>query len=149
MISDVSDHASHHPQQSSFCPMLSMANGGRSYPFNPRPKTARAAEMTDSSIGESSLNRDNSSAHDFISVDTHADTTAFLSDKFEVQDYAKAVLQGRAYRPDDVEESGKGKGATRATDGQGERGDVGVELAKLNQGIVGPHSSFAITVIGD
>ena len=66
------------------------------------------------------------------------DTTAFLSNKFEVQDYAKAVLQGRAYRPDDEDESGKGNGVARATDGQGERGDVSVELAKLNQGIVSP-----------
>jgi hypothetical protein len=62
------------------------------------------------------------------------DTTAFLSDKFEVQEYAEAVLQGRIYRPDDEAPLDKGKG--RVTDGQGDRGDVGVELARLNQGIV-------------
>jgi hypothetical protein len=63
-----------------------------------------------------------------------ADSTAFLSDKFDVQDYAEAVLQGRTYRPDD--EVALDKGKARATDGQGDRGDVGVELARLNQGIV-------------
>lgn len=57
-----------------------------------------------------------------------------MSDKFDVQDYAEAVLQGRTYRPD--EEMTLDKGKARATDGQGDRGDVGVELAKLNQGIV-------------
>lgn len=65
---------------------------------------------------------------------TGADTTAFLSDKFDVQDYAEAVLQGRAYRPDEEAPLDKGKG--RVIDGQGDRGDVGVELARLNQGIV-------------
>jgi hypothetical protein len=62
------------------------------------------------------------------------DTAAFLSERFDVQDYAEAVLQGRPYRPDDEPVQDKGK--ARATDGQGNRGDVGVELARLNQGIV-------------
>lgn len=51
-----------------------------------------------------------------------------------MQDYAEAVLQGRTYRPDDDAPLDKGKG--RVTDGQTDRGDVGVELAILNQGIV-------------
>lgn len=69
---------------------------------------------------------------------TDPDTTAFLSDKFDVQDYAEAVLQGRTYRPDEEAPLDKGKG--RLTDVQGDRGDVGVELARLNQGIVRDHS---------
>lgn len=94
--------------------------------------------MSDAAIGKSSIPESRKrSAFLWKSSLTHGpDTTAFLSNKFEVQDYAKAVLQGRPYRPDDEDESGKGKGAARASDGQGERGDVSVELAKLNQGIV-------------
>lgn len=67
---------------------------------------------------------------------TSSDSTAFLSDKFDVQDYAEAVLQGRPYRPD--EQVTRNKGKSKATDSQGDRGDVGVELARLNQGIVSP-----------
>lgn len=84
------------------------------------------------------------------------DHRPFLSDRFDVHDYAKAVLEGRQYRPDEVAEAStsastsekekdvKGKG--RSVDGPGkgqgqvEKGDVGVELgvelAKLNYGIV-------------
>ena len=51
-----------------------------------------------------------------------------------MQDYAEAVLQGRTYRPD--EEVVVDKGKARAADSHGNRGDVGVELARLNQGIV-------------
>jgi uncharacterized membrane protein YdfJ with MMPL/SSD domain len=55
-----------------------------------------------------------------------------------VHGYANAVLAGRAYRPDDESESDPKsgpKGVRGTADDKGERGDVGVELAKLNYGI--------------
>jgi hypothetical protein len=57
-----------------------------------------------------------------------ADQKPFLSDRFDVHEYANAVLAGRAYRPD--EPNGDAKEQTT------ERGDVSTELAKLNYGIV-------------
>ncbi|KAK4685489.1 conserved oligomeric Golgi complex subunit 5, partial [Tremellales sp. Uapishka_1] len=53
----------------------------------------------------------------------------FLSDKFDVNDYANAVLQGRTYRPDEDGESSRER---ESGDG---RGDMGVEVARLNYGI--------------
>lgn len=61
------------------------------------------------------------------------DQAAFLSDNFDVNGYAKAVLAGQTYRPDDPNEA---EGASQQKDAHAGRGDIGVELAKLNQGIV-------------
>jgi hypothetical protein len=55
-----------------------------------------------------------------------------------VHGYANAVLAGRAYRPDDepdTDAKAAGKGVRAVGDDKGEKGDVGVELAKLNYGI--------------
>ena len=73
------------------------------------------------------------------------DEEAFLSDKFDVSAYANAVLAGKPYQPDKEDEvatiTGKDKGKGESVDaavggGTGEKGDLGVELAKLNYGIV-------------
>jgi hypothetical protein len=59
-----------------------------------------------------------------------------LSDKFDVNTYANAILAGKIYDPESptfAEGSGSYKnGKARDT----EKGDVGVELARLNYGIV-------------
>lgn len=70
-------------------------------------------------------------------ADTYIDPAPFLSDRFDVNAYANAVLSGQAYRPDDVEEGVPGPSSTRAKARPEEKGDVGLELAKLNHGIVG------------
>jgi len=46
-----------------------------------------------------------------------------------VHDYANAVLQGRAYLPDEEDEHA-------AQVSRQEKGDLGVEVARLNYGIV-------------
>lgn len=51
-----------------------------------------------------------------------------------MHDYANAVLQGRAYLPDEEDEY--------AVSRQKEKGDLGVEVARLNYGIV----SFELAV---
>ena len=66
-----------------------------------------------------------------------ADHRPFLSPHFDVNAYANAVLSGLPYEPDEqVEENGKGKGKSVVVMGGEMKGDVGVELAKLNFGIV-------------
>lgn len=62
---------------------------------------------------------------------TTPDQAAFLSDNFDVNGYAKAVLAGKSYQPDDIVDEGNVK-----NDAEAGRGDIGSELAKLNQGIV-------------
>ena len=52
-----------------------------------------------------------------------------------MNDYANAVLSGRQYRPDDEKASGSGIGKQKAEE-KAALGDVGVELARLNYGIV-------------
>ena len=67
-----------------------------------------------------------------LSLDVHGmrvDQESFLSDRFDVNAYANAVLAGKVYKPDE-EDAGISQAST------GEKGDVGVELAKLNLGIV-------------
>lgn len=71
-------------------------------------------------------------------ADPSPDHQPFLSDRFDVHGYANAVLAGRAYRPDDepdTDAKAAGKGVRAVGDDKGEKGDVGVELAKLNYGI--------------
>lgn len=58
-------------------------------------------------------------------VELIPDHQPFLSDRFDVHDYANAVIQGRAYRPDDAE----------AAAAKTEKGDLGVEVARLNYAI--------------
>lgn len=55
-----------------------------------------------------------------------------------MHDYANAVLQGKAYRPDDVVEDEKGDKRPRGLgEDKGEgKGDMGAEVARLNFGIV-------------
>ncbi|KAK8865981.1 hypothetical protein IAR55_001131 [Kwoniella newhampshirensis] len=65
-----------------------------------------------------------------MSTDAFLDHKPFLSDSFDVHAYANAILQGRAYRPDEPE-SEEGK---RGEIDKGDR-DVGSELARLNYGI--------------
>lgn len=67
------------------------------------------------------------------------DTKPFLSDRFDVHDYANAVLQGKAYDPD----AGRPRSGSTAKEGdagpsrrQEEKGDLGLEVARLNYGIV-------------
>jgi hypothetical protein len=67
------------------------------------------------------------------------DTAPFLSENFDVNIYANSVLSGRAYRPDDTPETGgtelrKNGSSSRIIDG--DKGDVSLELARLNYGIV-------------
>jgi hypothetical protein len=71
-----------------------------------------------------------------------ADHKPFLSDKFDVNSYANAVLTGREYDPNApiASESAGPSTAPALRNGKGkevaEKGDVGLELAKLNYGIV-------------
>ncbi|KAL1410659.1 hypothetical protein Q8F55_004678 [Vanrija albida] len=62
-----------------------------------------------------------------MTSESFIDHKPFLSDRFDVHDYANAVLQGRAYRPDD--EAGGAAGRRE------EKGDLSVEVARLNYGI--------------
>ncbi len=73
------------------------------------------------------------------SVSLTPDTKQFLSDRFDVHDYANAVLQGKAYDPD----AGRPRSGSTAKEGdagpsrrQEEKGDLGLEVARLNYGIV-------------
>ncbi|CAD6576183.1 MAG: hypothetical protein TREMPRED_001604 [Tremellales sp. Tagirdzhanova-0007] len=65
--------------------------------------------------------------------DTSVDHKPFLSDRFDVHAYVHAILSGKTYRPDDGDEDGELERG-RPTE-EKERGDVSVELAKLNYGI--------------
>ncbi len=65
-----------------------------------------------------------------LTPSVHSDHKPFLSDRFDVHDYANAVLQGRAYLPDEEEDS------PVHANRQQEKGDLGVEVARLNYGIV-------------
>ncbi|KAI9635240.1 Golgi transport complex subunit 5-domain-containing protein [Dioszegia hungarica] len=69
--------------------------------------------------------------------ENYIDQAPFLSDRFDVHAYANAVLAGQAYRPDDEPvqngEASTVKAGTAST-GSG-KGDIGMELAKLNHGI--------------
>jgi hypothetical protein len=58
--------------------------------------------------------------------ENNIDTTAFLSARFDVNVYANAILSGREYRPDEISEDKT----------PGSKGDVSLELARLNYGIV-------------
>lgn len=87
------------------------------------------------------------------------DHKPFLSDKFDVHAYANAVLAGQVYRPDDKaasepkslkDNAASGSGSSKQTSVEESSvvpasssggttsggGDVSVELAKLNYGIV-------------
>ncbi|BEJ14338.1 hypothetical protein CspHIS471_0401050 [Cutaneotrichosporon sp. HIS471] len=71
-------------------------------------------------------------------AESFIDTKAFLSDRFDVHDYANAVLQGKAYDPD----AGILRSGSTAKEGdagqsrrQEEKGDLGLEVARLNYGI--------------
>ena len=74
------------------------------------------------------------------------DEEPFLSDHFDVNAYANAVLAGRTYDPNadasSSQQNSKGKG--KSVDG--EKGDVGLELAKLNYGIVSGLASTRLTM---
>jgi hypothetical protein len=76
--------------------------------------------------------------------ENYIDHAPFLSDRFDVNAYANAVLAGRSYRPDDLPDTedmdANGSKAVRA-DAAGAQGDIGMELAKLNHGIV---STFSV-----
>ncbi|EIW72791.1 hypothetical protein TREMEDRAFT_25851, partial [Tremella mesenterica DSM 1558] len=61
------------------------------------------------------------------------DQTPFLSDRFDVNDYANAVLSGNVYRPDDPQ-AGSSTDRSRSEDKSG-IADAGVELARLSYGI--------------
>ncbi|GMK58813.1 hypothetical protein CspeluHIS016_0602550 [Cutaneotrichosporon spelunceum] len=81
---------------------------------------------------ERKLRRRSNVAESFI------DSKAFLSDRFDVHDYANAVLQGKAYNPD----AGIPRSGVTAKEGdpgpsrrQEEKGDLGLEVARLNYGI--------------
>jgi hypothetical protein len=65
------------------------------------------------------------------------DPKPFLSDHFDVNAYANAVLSGKIYDPEAPSQAeGSGSGTVKIVKGrEAERGDVGVELAKLNYGI--------------
>lgn len=73
--------------------------------------------------------------------ENYIDQAPFLSDRFDVNAYANAVLAGKAYRPDDLpEETQAGPSGSKAVNGDAVagKGDIGMELAKLNHGIVSP-----------
>ena len=69
-----------------------------------------------------------------LSLWSCSDHKPFLSDRFDVHAYVHAILSGKTYRPDDGDEDGELERG-RPTE-EKERGDVSVELAKLNYGIV-------------
>lgn len=64
------------------------------------------------------------------------DHRPFLSDRFDVNAYANAVLSGKTYRPDDEGDEGGSKPERNGVAEDKGRGDVSVELAMLNYGIV-------------
>jgi hypothetical protein len=67
---------------------------------------------------------------------TPADHKPFLSDNFDVNSYANAVLSGRVYDPE-ASTSSEPNGTAKPMKGREvEKGDVGVELARLSYGIV-------------
>ncbi|RXK42491.1 hypothetical protein M231_00045 [Tremella mesenterica] len=68
-----------------------------------------------------------------MGTDTYIDQTPFLSDRFDVNDYANAVLSGNVYRPDDPQ-AGSSTDRSRSEDKSG-IADAGVELARLSYGI--------------
>jgi hypothetical protein len=88
-----------------------------------------AVKMGDSFIGPSY------STTNKILIDTRSDHQPFLSDRFDVHAYANSVLSGRSYRPDDEFEEGSSERKRGLVD-EKDRGEVGIELAKLNYGIV-------------
>ena len=74
-----------------------------------------------------------------------SDHKPFLSEHFDVNAYANAVLSGRRYDPDaehsEAAQLADGSAAKNvstksAKTKEGEKGDVGLELARLNYGIV-------------
>ena len=70
------------------------------------------------------------------------DTKPFLSDHFDVNAYANAILAGRIYDPEapaSAEGSGSGKTAKGRDAREAEKGDTSTELARLNYGIVSVH----------
>lgn len=86
---------------------------------------------------------------------TCPDHQPFLSNRFDVHDYANAVLQGRAYRPDEDESAAAALAAGGAVAGPsktggtaGEKGDLGVEVARLNYGIVSEIVAATLTFAG-
>jgi hypothetical protein len=60
------------------------------------------------------------------------DHKPFLSDNFNVHDYANATIAGRTYDPDGL----KGDAIQGERDDSDTIGDTGAALARLNQGIV-------------
>lgn len=65
------------------------------------------------------------------------DQKPFLSDKFDVNSYANAVLSGKIYDPESPSfAEGSGSNTANSKSRDTEKGDVGVELARLNYGIV-------------
>ncbi|KAL7424738.1 hypothetical protein Q5752_000422 [Cryptotrichosporon argae] len=80
--------------------------------------------------------------------ETYIDHKPFLSARFDVHEYANAVIQGRQYQPD-ADEPGSSStalnssardvaaasGSTGRRQERGEKGDLGLEVAKLNYGI--------------
>ena len=68
---------------------------------------------------------------------TPTDHKPFLSDNFDVNSYANSVLSGRAYDPEASTSSEPNSTAPKVMKGsEVEKGDVGVELARLSYGIV-------------
>ncbi|ORY23208.1 Golgi transport complex subunit 5-domain-containing protein [Naematelia encephala] len=73
-------------------------------------------------------------------TETYIDHTPFLSDKFDVHAYANAALSGQVYDPD-AEDGPTVNGGSKVVVGSSsrridnEKGDVGVELARLSYGI--------------
>ena len=65
-----------------------------------------------------------------------SDTKPFLSDQFDVNAYANAILAGRIYDPE-APASAEGSGTGKSAKGrEAEKGDTSAELARLNYGIV-------------
>lgn len=64
------------------------------------------------------------------------DHKPFLSDNFDVNAYANSVLSGRVYDPEASSSSEPNVGGKSTKGREVEKGDVGVELARLSYGIV-------------
>lgn len=65
-----------------------------------------------------------------------AETKPFLSDRFDVHDYANAVLRGATYDPDAKLATDGHRDSTANDDRREQKGDLSTEVARLNYGIV-------------
>lgn len=66
-----------------------------------------------------------------------SETKPFLSDRFDVHDYANAVLRGATYDPDaTLAGDTRRESSAREPERREEKGDLALEVARLNYGIV-------------